>query len=45
MINIVFSSDSQKIVVTGSNGQPWLRSIEDLDALLSKSCSFFSSKT
>ncbi|MGB3508982.1 MAG: AAA-like domain-containing protein [Microcoleaceae cyanobacterium] len=44
VINISFSSDSKKIAVAGSNGKVWLRSVEDLDELLSQSCSFLAEK-
>ncbi|NES72421.1 MAG: hypothetical protein F6K24_48125, partial [Okeania sp. SIO2D1] len=44
VISISFSSDSKKIAVAGSNGKVWLRSVEDLDELLSKSCSFLVGK-
>ena len=44
VINISFSSDSKKIAVAGSNGKVWLRSVEDLDELLTQSCSFLEAK-
>ncbi|MGK7920330.1 MAG: AAA-like domain-containing protein [Trichodesmium sp.] len=44
VIDIAFSSDSKKIAVAGSSGQIWLRNVEDLDELLSASCSFLAEK-
>ncbi len=40
VIDIAFSSDGKKIAVADSNGQIWLRSVEDLEQLLSKGCRF-----
>ncbi|MEB3339750.1 AAA-like domain-containing protein [Okeania sp.] len=40
VINIAFSSDGKKIAVADSNGQVWLRSVENLEELLSKGCRF-----
>ncbi|MDJ0553472.1 MAG: AAA-like domain-containing protein [Microcoleaceae cyanobacterium MO_207.B10] len=44
VISISFSSDSKKIAVAGSNGKVWLRSVEDLDELLTQSCNFLAEK-
>ncbi|WP_240038851.1 MULTISPECIES: AAA-like domain-containing protein [Okeania] len=44
VISISFSSDSKKIAVAGSNGKVWLRSVENLDELLSKGCRFLVGK-
>ncbi len=44
VIDIAFSSDGKKIAVADSNGQLWLRSVEDLDQLLSKGCRFLAER-
>ncbi|OZH55245.1 WD40 repeat-containing protein [Hydrocoleum sp. CS-953] len=40
VIDIAFSLDGKKIAVADSNGQIWLRSVENLEELLSKGCRF-----